>query len=306
MKQLSLKPFLVYVPGGPDARPHFRGGDDFIVPVDEISNPELLDAVAFAFQKSRVPMTEDEVVAALSNRFSKADICAVTALLLEGGVLWCAPSSDQQDFLRNYLSRFSSDVAPLQERLQRADVYLWGEGEGRKEMIDSFALHGLFVRTGNAPPPKRTPELIVALGGFDTESLFHTVDDYCRRREVPWIVAVRCGPEQAQIGPLFIPEETACYRCFQLRTASNRSNYEQYVAFRQLTEIPPRKGIWPEAYARFVASVTALECVRFILDVAPAVTVGTAYYWDLMSWTPTVESVLKLPGCPCCGVSYDP
>ena len=305
MRKLSLKPFLVYVPGDSDTRPHFRGGDDFIIPVDAVSNPQLLDATALAFQRSRDPMTADEVAAALSESFSQSDVRAVIALLLEGGVLWSVPPEDGHGFLWRYLSRYVSDIAPLKEKLRQTDLYLWGDGEGRSEMVEALARHCLTARAVNDGPPDIAPELIVAVGGFDTESRFDTINNYCLQYKVPWIAAVRCGPDQAQIGPLFIPEETACYRCFQLRCAANRSNYEQYVAFRKLTETPHRNGIWPEAHAQFVASVVALECVRFITDVAPASSVGTVHYWELDCWTPAVESVLKLPGCPCCGVSVE-
>ena len=303
MQQLCLKPFFLYVPGNDNVRPHFRGGDDFIVPVDAVSNPELLDATALAFQRSRDPMTADEVAAALSDRFSQADVRAMIGLLLEGGVLWSVPPSDGHGFLWHYLSRFVSNIGPLKEKMQQTDLYLWGDGEGHSEMTDALARHCLSVRAGSEAPQDRAPALIVALGGFDTEARFDAVNDYCLHHKVPWVAAVRCGPDQAQVGPLFIPEETACYRCFQLRCASNRSNYEQYAAFRKLTEIPQRSGIWAEAHSRFVASVIALECVRFITDVAPAETVGSVHYWDLSSWTATVESVLKLPGCPSCGIS---
>lgn len=298
-KPIAIRPQLVYAPAGKQGRPHFRGGDDHIIPIEYTAEPSLLDALCELFQRSEITFTVDQIIRLLPDH-NPDDIQETINQLRASGILWEPPLPDGHEFLWQYLSRFTADTESLKNKLMHSRVYLWGDGEGRAEIIETLHLHCLPTEVGISAPTC-SADIIIALSGFDDENHFEVINEYCLLNNLPWLCVTRSGPASARIGPLFIPGETACYGCLSARMASNRAYHVAYANFRQTP--PPgcaRAGLWGKSHARFVASIIAMECIRFLLGLEPARLIGTAGFWDMSSWEYSNEPVMKLPGCPAC------
>lgn len=298
-RRVALKPFLVYAAAtAPDRRPHFRGGDDLIVPVESVANPALLDALMPLLSPPREPMTVIELHAFLRH-FPAADVQATLALLLDAGVLWFPPDDGAPPFLARYLSRFAADIAPLTARLQSARVYVRGYGEGRLELAEALRSHLIRAEVGGGDDVDA--DLVVGIGGFESDAGFSRIGSCCRTRGVPWLLVRRCGPDRAQIGPFFVPGETACFQCLHRRMSSNRQNADLFRDFSGKETHSPRHGLWHPSQALAVAQAAALECVRYLLACETTTLVGRTRFVDLLTGEIVTEQVLKLPDCPGCG-----
>jgi bacteriocin biosynthesis cyclodehydratase domain-containing protein len=96
------------------------------------------------------------------------------------------------------------------------------------------------------------------------------------------------------VGPLVIPHETACYRCFQLRCAAAGAISGQEDPG---SEAEPCHPTFPLG-----VDWLALEAIKYLGGVGEPVTYGRLWRFNLGRGLASVHPVLKLPRCPACGV----
>ena len=125
-------------------------------------------------------------------------------------------------------------------------------------------------------------------------------------------VAIRTGKawlgghverDTAVVGPLFIPAETACYNCLELREDNHLPNLADYRQFRALLRETPMT--LPSAAAPFVTAflVQALvsEGVGWCARLSLPATYQTLVETNLSTLETTRHSLLKVPLCNVCG-----
>jgi len=105
------------------------------------------------------------------------------------------------------------------------------------------------------------------------------------------------------IGPLGYPFETACLRCYQVRTDSNNRSFEAARAVRRHLPADPdarySAGFLPPM-AGVAGEIAAMEIVKFLTQFVPADSIGRIIVVNLVSFASTVRRVLKIPRCPDC------
>jgi bacteriocin biosynthesis cyclodehydratase domain-containing protein len=105
------------------------------------------------------------------------------------------------------------------------------------------------------------------------------------------------------VGPLHYPYETACLRCYQLRTDSNHDDWQLRRAVREHATaddeargttglVPPMAGVLGE--------IGAMEVLKVVGELVPSDVVGRQIEINLVSFRSTVRRVLKVPRCPEC------
>jgi bacteriocin biosynthesis cyclodehydratase domain-containing protein len=123
------------------------------------------------------------------------------------------------------------------------------------------------------------------------------------RARAPWLIASAPIYEEVQVGPLYIPGETACHRCLEARLKSHAANIELDQEFERLGRALGRErsrfGFLPPA-ADIAAALAASEIARFFArDVAPR-PLGTLIVFSTATLALEAHPVLPIPLCPAC------
>jgi bacteriocin biosynthesis cyclodehydratase domain-containing protein len=105
------------------------------------------------------------------------------------------------------------------------------------------------------------------------------------------------------LGPLNIPFETPCFRCFGLRRDANDPHYEIGRIVRQQSSAQRTQktgaGLLPPM-ARILGEVAALEIAKHLGGFVPSDTLGRVIELNLISFQGLVRRLLKVPRCPEC------
>jgi bacteriocin biosynthesis cyclodehydratase domain-containing protein len=112
----------------------------------------------------------------------------------------------------------------------------------------------------------------------------------CVDRGLPFL-PTRRGLYEVVDGPLVVPRETACYRCFEIRATAMGVDWSD----------EPLRRAEPRLAFPVGADLLALEVVKFLSGVAEPVLRGHLRRLDLLSGLHDLHPVLKVPRCPVCG-----
>ncbi|BBM83531.1 TOMM precursor leader peptide-binding protein [Candidatus Uabimicrobium amorphum] len=103
----------------------------------------------------------------------------------------------------------------------------------------------------------------------------------------------------AEVGPLFIPQQTACYQCFQQRLLSNRRFRDSYGEYQKIIEQQgiPLKPFVPSFL--WCMSQVAMELLRYGTH---SQLCGRLLYMEWDTSQQFIEQVLRIPHCmgSCC------
>lgn len=116
------------------------------------------------------------------------------------------------------------------------------------------------------------------------------INALCLEQSIPWL-PLRRRRLAIEIGPLVLPGETACYRCYELRYAAAGS------AQGDLEDVQSAGPAFPSG-----VEWLALDAVKQLTTIAEPVSRGRLWRLNLTSGQTETHTVLKLPRCPACGV----
>ncbi|XEY27562.1 hypothetical protein UABHE_005490 [Candidatus Uabimicrobium helgolandensis] len=120
------------------------------------------------------------------------------------------------------------------------------------------------------------------------------IEKWDRENVVPWL-RMSWTTSYGEVGPLFIPKQTACYQCFQKRLLSNRRFRDSYQNYSEIIE---KRGIPLNLFAPsflWCLSHILLEVASYTTNYTPPQLCGRLLYRD--SSEQFLEQVLQVPGC---------
>lgn len=237
---------------------------------------------------------------------------ASNGLLLPG-----EPLTDSANERFRFFAQINEGAAEGLRALEAKHVWLVGNDAMGKRLIPLLAEAGLptveaidselpdlIGHCGDLLGRNTThPDLIIAFATGSSDRMFNLLDDFCQAKGITWIAAILNGP-RAQLGPTFIPGQTACYRCLKTRLNSNSDDYLADVAFDRVmqTQSEPSQGHL-EAFTAVVAGQLVLETVRLLSRMSNPLTVGRLYCLDALTPNAQAHDVLRVPRCPSCSQS---
>jgi molybdopterin-synthase adenylyltransferase len=123
--------------------------------------------------------------------------------------------------------------------------------------------------------------------------------DVSMRLGIPWLHG-SVDAYLLQLGPLYVPGQTACYCCRELepKNASQSAYAEAWIQENQA--IAPL--IAPAC--AMVGSVIAMEAVRFLGQIQDSALSGRYVKVDMRTWRSTAIDIHKHPNCSVCGPSH--
>jgi bacteriocin biosynthesis cyclodehydratase domain-containing protein len=190
-------------------------------------------------------------------------------------------------------------------------------GVGRVTIVDDPVLNNEAApsRFDFTPDPRvsRQPELppdeelaaaslICATSDLAGQEALLDVNRAAIRARRPFL-PISIGDMAATIGPLNDPGETACLRCYLIRTDANNVNYAAARALRlhmrQHPETALASGLLPPM-AGLAGEIAALEVIKYIAGYPPPDSIGRVIQVNLVSFAAVARRVLKIPRCPDC------
>ena len=102
------------------------------------------------------------------------------------------------------------------------------------------------------------------------------------------------------VGPLIIPNETACFDCLLARQDSNMENLDTYRRI-EATAFEGQKTIgFHPSMASMVGSIATMELLKFYSKYLPSANVGKLIEVNLIGPKISVRKILKVPRCHSC------
>ena len=106
------------------------------------------------------------------------------------------------------------------------------------------------------------------------------------------------------VGPTVIPNQSPCYKCYEMRRNVNLNNYEETMQYEsRLREMPGIRNecIAPAPLAALVASFLAVEALRLVSRASYPQLVGRVLYLSFFGTDFSEHHLLRFPRCPACG-----
>lgn len=247
-----------------------------------------------ASMEVRLPGRAREAAEALSDPGRSPD-SEVEALLDPHGLLVEPEVSDSELFL-------SGGDSPVLDR-RDGTVYVLPQSPPAREAIRGLAALGIPTRpvegVGEVQDASAEDDLVVvALVGWDFGRL-EELNRWSLDARVPWVTGGFLEARRLTVGPLLVPGETACYRCYLDRRVTNSSNPKGFQRMREEPESAPGNIVPLAGLHAWAGSLLALEAARFMRGLAPA-TLATVVTIGLDRLDATQDPVLRAPRCPAC------
>jgi bacteriocin biosynthesis cyclodehydratase domain-containing protein len=176
-----------------------------------------------------------------------------------------------------------------------------GQGAPDGESRHTRFTHALLDRErvwpeGTAEP---LPRAFVVPQEQDDPELLEAMDEFSKRRGIPWMLLRAVERNEGWIGPLFVPGETACYLSFEARLRANLSYFAEQQAFTTHLRSGGERaadGGALQAHLDLLASIAAAELVKLFTEVAVPHLAGRLLTVNLSTWETETHDVLRVPG----------
>lgn len=177
-----------------------------------------------------------------------------------------------------------------------------------ESLIDNLKKYDLNVVLKGESDVK--PNIRIAVGTSHLDPLLEEVNDLALEDNIPWLSIVPYDGQTSWIGPFFIPHQSACLHCYNLRKSANFSdevfrsdlmkikpiNSEQQPVYNQPLNLV-QTGIATNLIAEWIA----------LRDYAPSAIPGgfTTINLDDKGFTSDNHRVYRVPRCPKCSPAAD-
>jgi bacteriocin biosynthesis cyclodehydratase domain-containing protein len=150
--------------------------------------------------------------------------------------------------------------------------------------------------SGEASGPDLT---VLCEDGFDSRT-YERLNRLCIERRLTW-TSFRDLGNRFEVGPTVIPFETACFRCYELRRASNDDQFELWAETASMLAAQGR-GVGSLKLSPGV-SLLAVEVLKILSGFSRPMTRSAVFSFDLLRFEAQLHPVLKIPRCQACGAA---
>lgn len=167
----------------------------------------------------------------------------------------------------------------------------------KTDVKTAFEAHSASVASAIAEFAQVKPALVVCCTQSGSRDLANVVNRAAIEKNVTALYHHSQG-FQAQIGPLVIPGETACYECFRLRREASLAPWE-----RALLRAADNTG---ELSVSLGVDWLAVDALKYLTKLGEPVSRGRVLFCDYFAGLPEVHTLLRIPRCPVCRVPERP
>jgi bacteriocin biosynthesis cyclodehydratase domain-containing protein len=128
--------------------------------------------------------------------------------------------------------------------------------------------------------------------------LLETMDAFSKRHHAAWMLLRILESNEGWVGPLFIPNETACYRSLEARFRANLAFFPEHQAFERHLRTEGRSSAscgGLRAFGELLASIAVVEAVKHVTGTRISSLASRFLTVNLLSWEIEAHDVLRLP-----------
>lgn len=254
--------------------------------------------------------TEDEIANQLAGTAGRAEVEAALGRMREAGLLEDVEKDGLQspplsEELLLYLSHWGVDTNKAMTVLEKACVRITGGSALARTVSDSLSRLGISV-VAAAETTLDTDDCsltVCCIGDLDDTSIVQA-NDWALSTGRPWLLVQTGAGHWGQLGPFFLPKQTACGQCLMHRLNSNRTDTSRRQRFLRATqdkEVPPPDFGMPWPFDAIMGNLATLEVLKHLLGFEPPTTYGRIWRLDMRTLETECEMVLRIPNCPACG-----
>lgn len=251
----------------------------------------LLDGRHSIEQIERIVGTNAEVTRAAVNMLERYE-------LLMGG----AVPENETALARTavFLSSIGGTAATetIEARIANATIGVTGSSNAAFELVRALRAAGVgTVQTRSLDDVfESSADLLIAAPTWQEVPQLRAVNTEALKKQQPWMQVLPYDGRFAALGPIFVPYETACYACYQLRRASNVKYTADYVklenATAQFEQCAPIDSM--------VAGLAVLHALRWIGAGDPFLAGNMLAVQPLNERATSLNHVLRVPRCTEC------
>ena len=230
--------------------------------------------------------TMEAIVLALRDEATRAEIIAAVESLARKGHLHDQPSIPWRESA--YWTIQDTDAPP-----RSAEVHVEVAGDlDRGMFVNLLEQDGLRV-SGEAT-------FTIVFADDYLRSTLRDINGVMLAAKRPWMLVKPIGVE-LWIGPLFRPDETACWECLATRLRENRE-VESFAAARSSvrSEIIVSRAATPASLAT-AAHLAVTQAARFIATGSALTLTNAVATMDLLTLSSRSHAVVRRPQCEACG-----
>jgi bacteriocin biosynthesis cyclodehydratase domain-containing protein len=174
----------------------------------------------------------------------------------------------------------------------------WAGGEPDRAGVGSPCTVAALDRERVWPQGESLPQVLLVGQEAHDPQLLEAVDALSKRQNLPWMLVRSLNFQEAWIGPLFVPGETASYLSLEARLRGNLPFYTEYLAFdshlRETGKAAAKSGALHAAFD-LLASIAVIEVVKLVTGFQVPHLLGKVLTVDLWHWAMEVHEVLRVP-----------
>jgi ribosomal protein S12 methylthiotransferase accessory factor len=110
----------------------------------------------------------------------------------------------------------------------------------------------------------------------------------------------------AFVGPMVIPDQTACYMCYRMRSIANANDFEEAITYEEYLDHTKSPALHERAalptMPSFIANLAALEIVKHLLSITSSGLSGRVLEFDALTLETQFHPILQKPDCPVCSL----
>ncbi len=133
--------------------------------------------------------------------------------------------------------------------------------------------------------------------------MYNTVNDAALKSGLKWAICTFDG-HKAMVGPTFIPGQTPCYKCYELRLESAMDRLGEFLELKNAINSSNSFSLTSYIYyyppLANIAANLVLADLPEIMNNGTGLTVGKMLRIDMTSFSIKRQHILRIPNCPCC------
>ena len=201
--------------------------------------------------------------------------------------------------LISYCHYFNVDPSQASDRLQSTTVAIDSFcPDIKRSFIDH--LESLNIQTSSDAESDSVNFKVILTDDYLNQTLSEA-NLASQKSQIPWILVKPIGTV-IWLGPIFNPQQTACWECLASRLAHNRP-VEQFIKRSNndsLAAIVPQERL--SSTIETALGMAAIEVFKWIIQQKNERLNNTLITFDTLTLQTQEHHVVKRPQCPCCGL----
>jgi len=235
----------------------------------------------------------DDIADALAGSVDAATVYYVLNILEQRGCV-AEATPEIPPALSAFWHEAGVEPRAAMEALRRSSVAVFVAGN-----LDSSPLETALKEAGVRTGPKEPADLWVVVADDYQRDELREINREALAARRPWLLLRPTGPE-AWIGPLFLPGETACFRCLLSRLERNRSAHALAKRLGGGKAVPSTSVAALLSTLASAYGMAATEAARFLAG-ASRTLAGKLLSLDWTDWSARTHALVRHPYCPACG-----